>query len=66
MLLKWRVLLVEYDHFKRVKSSWRIFTFDEKRVARVFDVIYQTRDTVFHYISITEKRVENTRFLILP
>ena len=26
----------------------------------IFDVIYQTRDTVFHHISNTEKRVENT------
>ena len=27
---------------------------------KVFHVIYQTRDTVFHHISNTEKRVENT------
>ena len=26
----------------------------------IFRVIYQTRDTVFHHISNTEKRVENT------
>ena len=25
-----------------------------------YDVIYQTRDTVFHHISNTEKKVENT------
>ena len=27
---------------------------------RSFQVIYQTQDTVFHHISNTEKRVENT------
>ena len=27
---------------------------------RVFDLIYQTQGTVFHHISNTEKRVQNT------
>ena len=26
----------------------------------MFDILHQTRDTVFHHISDTEKRVENT------
>ena len=29
-------------------------------LSSLFEIIYQTRDTVFHHISNTEKRVENT------
>ena len=48
----------ESENFKRVKfrcSSFTVFT----NLLREVDVIYQTRDTVFHHISNTEKRVEN-------
>ena len=60
------VLMLSSQHL----SGW---CFDVSTVERmIYGVIYQTRDTVFHHISNTEKRVENTtrsrvslRFLIL-
>ena len=33
---------------------------EDETLSRVLDVIYQTRDTVFHHKSNTEKKVENT------
>ena len=54
------LVIIKFGELSNFFTNCQWFEKLHQTFKRVFQVIYQTRDTVLHHISITEKRVENT------